>query len=294
MEKLYTPSGLTPDTFKNIQLGAGAFFVDVDLSSIKVDADGYAANITAAQFGAILDKAKQDGKSLGATSGGGTFNAVPEMEQIEVDGMTYPVIGSTVMYSWDITLATTVKEITAKNIKRYLATMETLPDGITVASTLTPGHYIPNLVWAGALISGELACINLKNVINTEGMAMTIADRGGASIPVSFRAHQADLQTMQYAPFRLIFFKTGAETPGMTDAQKLAADKTAVLSGAFEIPTAHQLDQTMMTAWVQGAVDSLISYTTADVDYTSGEYNVTLTIGTETPEKFIITVTEED
>jgi hypothetical protein len=291
MAGLYTPSGLTPNTFKNIQLGAGAFFVDVDLSGIDVDNEGY-ANKTAAELGEMLDAAKSAGKSLGATSGGGTFNAVPEMEQLEVDGMTYPVIGSTVMYSWEVTLATTVKEVTAKNIKRFLATMETLPDGITVSSTLTPGHYIPNLIWAGVLISGEIALIKLDNVINTEGMAMTIADRGGASIPVSFRAHQADLLTMQYAPFRMMFFKTEITLPGLTDAQKMAADKAVVMAGSFEIPLSYQTNQGTMTAWVQSAVENIIQYTNAVVEFYMGEYTVTLSIGSIPNEVFTINVTE--
>jgi hypothetical protein len=291
MSELYNPSGLTPDTFKNIQLGAGAFFVDVDMSSVTVDSDGY-ANIPVSEFGAILDAAKAAGKSLGATAGGGTFNAVPEMEQIEVDGMTYPVIGSTVMYSWEITLGTTVKEITAKNIKRYLATMEVLSDGITVASTLTPGHYIPNLIWVGALISGELACIVLKNVINTEGMAMTIADRGGATIPVSFRAHQSDLLTMQHAPFRMIFFKTGSGTD-LSIADRLAADRAAVESATLEIPIANQGNQSARSSWVRQTILGLVKHSSVNVSFLQTDmYEITLSIGAEEL-KFEITTTDE-
>jgi hypothetical protein len=261
------------------------------LSQIVVDNEGY-ANISVAELGDILNKAKADGKSLGATTGGGTFNAVPEMEQIEVDGMTYPVIGSTVMYSWDVTLATTVREITAKNIKRFLATMETLSDGITVASTLTPNHYIPNLVWVGALISGEIALINLKNVINTEGMAMTIADRGGASIPVTFRAHQSDLLTMQYAPFRMIFFKVEVTVPGISDAQKMAADRAILENAAFEIPVVYQTDQTTMTGWVQSAVNAQVQYVTAVVEFDAPDYRVTISLGNVPAQTFDLDVTE--
>jgi len=203
----YTPSGLTPNTFENVQLGAGAFYVNLDLTDIEVDSGGN-TKTTAEEFAVILEAAVAAGQSLGATNGGGTFNAVPEIEQIPVDGMTYPVIGSSVMYSWEVTLATTLKEITPENFKRVLATAAKVQEtgGMTVASTLTPAHYIPSVAWCGRMIDGRLACIVLENALNIAGMVMTINDRGGAEIPVTFRAHQADLSRMQFAPFQIIFF----------------------------------------------------------------------------------------
>lgn len=203
----YTPMGLSPDSFKNVQLGAGAFFINVDVSGITVDASSNTTT-TASDFADILQQALADGKSLGATNGGGTFNAVPEMEQIPVDGMTYPIVGSTVAYSWNVTLGTTIKEITPKNLKIVLPMSEVDEEtgGITASSTLLPSHYIPTVGWSGRLIDGRLAYIELQNALNIAGMAMTINDRGGAEIPVNFRAHQADMTRMQMAPFRIIFF----------------------------------------------------------------------------------------
>ena len=197
----YTPSGLTPTSFNEMQLGAGAFFVGID-------GEGISANTTAEEFAEVLQQALKDGKSMGATAGGGTFVATPEVRQIEVDGMTYPVIGSTVFDSWDIRLTTTIKEITKENLKRALATSETDPltGAIMINSSLLPEHYIPTLGWAGRLLDGRLLYIELQNALNTVGMTLTFVDKGEGSIAVEFRGHQSDLDKMQYAPCRVFFF----------------------------------------------------------------------------------------
>ena len=197
----YMPSGLTPTSFSEMQLGAGAFFVGIDSGNIT-------AGITAEDFAEVLQKALEDGKSMGATTGGGSFTATPEVRQIEVDGMTYPVIGSTVFDSWDISLSTTIKEITKQNMQRALATSETDPatGAILIGSTLTPAHYIKTLGWAGKLMDGRLMYIELQNALNTVGMTLTFVDKGEGSIAVEFRGHQSDLDQMQYAPCKIFFF----------------------------------------------------------------------------------------
>ena len=197
----YKPSGLTPNSFMEMQLGAGAFFVDIDTSSIT-------QSTTAADFAAMLETARQAGKTLGATTGGGTFVATPEVRQIEADDMTYPVIGSTVFDSWEIMLTTTIKEITKENLERVLSATATDPatGALMISSVLLPEHYIPRLGWAGIKGDGGLMYIEIHNALNTSGMTMTMANQGEASIPVEFRGHQSDLTMMQYAPCRVFFF----------------------------------------------------------------------------------------
>ena len=199
---VYTPSGLTPTSFNEMQLGAGAFFVGIDSTGIDADT-------SASQFADILQQALAEGKSMGATTGGGTFVATPEVRQIEADGMTYPVIGSTVFDSWDIRLTTTIKEITKQNLKRALATSEIDPatGAIVINSTLLPEHYIPTLGWAGRMLDGRLMYIELQNALNTVGMTLTFVDKGEGSIEVEFRGHQSDLDRMQYAPCRIFYFE---------------------------------------------------------------------------------------
>ena len=200
--------GLTPDSFKNMQLNAGAFFVDLDIDSVTIDT-------TAQEFSIILSDALVAGQCLGATSGGGSFVATPEVRQIEADGMRYPVIGSTVFDSWDVMLTTTLKEITKGNLAKALATSITDPvtGAIEICSDLMPDNYIPTLGWAGDMIDGRLMYIELKNVLNTAGVTLTFVDKGEGSIAVEYKAHQSDLLSMQKAPCRIFLFDCEVVTP---------------------------------------------------------------------------------
>ena len=204
----YTPSGLTPESFKNMQLDAGAFFVGLDVSSVT-------PTTTSDAFAVILQDAVTAGNCLGATTGGGSFQAVPEVRQIEADGMRYPVIGSTVFDSWEVKLTTTLKEITKDNLAYSLATSETdaTTGAIKINSTLLPDHYIPTMGWAGRLLDGRLIYIEIQNALNIVGTNLTFTDKGEGTIAVEFRAHQSDLTQMQYAPCRIYFFDVGAPTP---------------------------------------------------------------------------------
>lgn len=201
--------GLTPDSFKNMQLNAGAFFVGIDSSTIT-------GATTATEFGQMLVDARNAGKALGATTGGGTFNATPEVRQIEADGMRSPIIGSTVYDSWDITLTTTLKEITDQNLQYALATAEkdATTGAIKINNTLLPEHYIPILGWAGDLLDGRLIYVEIQNALNTAGMSLTFQDKGEGTIAVEFRGHQSDLENMDYAPVNIWIFEKGGGAQG--------------------------------------------------------------------------------
>jgi len=189
-----------------MQLGAGAFYVGIDSSAVT-------PGTTAEEFAEILEAARRDGKSLGATTGGGTFVAMPEVRQIEADDMTYAVIGSTVFDSWEVMLTTTIKEITPENLQRVLSATAIDPKtgAIMISSALSPEHYIPRLGWAGVKGDGGLIYIEIHNALNTTGMTMTTANMGEATIPVEFRAHQSDIASMQYAPCKIFFFDRAYE-----------------------------------------------------------------------------------
>lgn len=197
----YTPMGLTPESFKNMQLDAGAFYIGLDTSGITKDT-------TAAEFADMLQAALETGNCLGATTGGGSFQATPEVRQIEADGMRSPIIGSTVFDSWEVKLTTTLKEITRDNLAHSLATSETDPvtGAIIINNTLLPEHYIPTMGWAGRLVDGRLMYIEIQNALNIVGTNLTFTDKGEGAIAVEFRAHQADLTKMQYAPVKIYYF----------------------------------------------------------------------------------------
>jgi len=202
----YTPTGLTPQSIDNMQLDAGAFFVNLDTSGLTTES-------TAKEFADILQQGMESGKCLGATTGGGTFNAVPESRQIEADGLKFNPIGFTVYDAWNISLSTTMKEFSEANIKIAIPTAELMSDGsIGASSTLMLHHYIEKFMWAGRIGGGgRLLMIELDDVLNASGMSLTINNNGEGQVPVEFVAHQGDITRMQYAPFRIRFFELPEE-----------------------------------------------------------------------------------
>ena len=94
-------SGFTANTPKHLQLDAGAFLKNYDVSQ-----DTWAT-------------AKAT-KLIGATQGGGSFSAAPTVRAIEVDGVKGNAKGMEALDAWTVTLTANVKEITAESIKLAL------------------------------------------------------------------------------------------------------------------------------------------------------------------------------
>jgi len=197
----YRPSALTESTPLNIQLGAGAFFYELDMSSVT-------PATTAEEFAEILEAARLDGRSLGATRGGGEFNVSPEFETLEIDDMLFPLPGTVAITGLSVTLSTTILEVRKENLRRILpmSHIDEATGALTMSATLLPEHYIKNLVWAGSMASGDLMAIEITKALNTAGLSMTMAPTGGGSIPVEYTAHIADALNVQFAPFKIYEF----------------------------------------------------------------------------------------
>lgn len=198
-------TSLRPETFDNLQLNAGVFLVNFDASTYT-DA--------AALEDGILAALENGENILGATIGGGTFNATPSIRTIEADGMRYPVIGSTVNDMWTVKLNTTLKEVTPANFQRALIScdMDTSKASVTVLTVRTDieeKDYIPKLSWVGDTSKG-FVMIELDNALNLAGASFTFTDKGEGTLPVEFQAHVSELDQMDKAPFRVYFFDEAA------------------------------------------------------------------------------------
>lgn len=194
-------TGLTPATFQNLQLNAGALLVNFNV-------DDYAT--TAALKEALASELETRTNALGATRGGGSFVCTPTMRSVEADGKRSEFVGSTVNDGWTVKLTATLIETSPENVKRVLmsADFDTETEGKTVLRVRThikDDDYIPTLVWVGDTSKGYVV-IELSNVLNLSGANFTFTDKGEGTMPVEFQAHQADLQNQEYAPCRVIFF----------------------------------------------------------------------------------------
>lgn len=213
-------TGLTPQTFENLQLNSGVF----------MEGDNQAANMSLlAMIAHIRERIEKRVGVLGATIGDGSFQCTPEIRQMEANGMRYPVVGSTVNDLWTIKMTGTMKEITADNFKRVLASSdisENLEKGIKtvrVRTDIRKEDYIPKLWWFGDTSLG-LVRIELSNALNITGANFTFTDRGEGSLPFEFQAHHANLSDMDYAPFQIDFFFPIATADSATDKDQTQTD----------------------------------------------------------------------
>ena len=195
-------TGVQAASFTNLQLNAGVLLLHFDES---------ASGITSAQTlrTAVATAIATPANYFGATKGGGSFTATPTTRDIELDGMRWPIIGSTVIDMWDIRLAATLAEVGHTNFVKALAAATSSPSGnvttIQLKNTLASGDYISSVSWVGDLSDGRVCLIKLLNAVNIDGITLTWTDKGEGTYGVNFRAHASAL-TGDYAPCKIMFF----------------------------------------------------------------------------------------
>ena len=197
-------SGLTANTFERLQLNAGVFLKGVSYSALTTLDAVEAAIITAMETEAGY---------LGATVGGGSFECVPTMRQIEVDGMRSPVKGSQVIDSWSVKLKGTMKEVSPTRFSQAIPASEVSGTGakitVKIKQNLSDADYVDSLCWVGDTSKG-LVLINLANALNVSGATFAFTDKGEGSIPFEFQAHLASVGTDEYLPVEIVFFNEAA------------------------------------------------------------------------------------
>lgn len=188
-------SAFTKNTAKNMQLDAGLLVRGLDNI---LDFNGTIA----------------DDKKLGATSGGATFSATPEIRNTleGVDGAKGVYKDAIVIDNWEITLTATIKEMTAKNLQLAMATAD-IDSGDDKFDVLSPRmdikttDYLDNICWLGTMNgSTDPMIIELKNVMNTNGISFTAEDKGSGSVELELKAH-FDLSKPNEVPFKIYFPK---------------------------------------------------------------------------------------
>ena len=192
---------LRSDTFKNLQLNAGAFLIN-----FEYDTYTDATALRTALKTALADETK----ILGATRGGGTFVVSSEIREPDVDGKRYRFKGGAFVDSVDAYLGGTLVEIRADNLAKVLATGDVATSGekktLTMHTAIKESDYITNLCWIGDRSDGGLTLIGLKNALNNNGLTLTFADKDEATMPFEFHAYQGQVEDYDTAPFEVIFF----------------------------------------------------------------------------------------
>lgn len=192
-------TGVTANTSKHLQLDAGAFFKNWDVTT-----DTYAT---------------ASAKLIGATAGGGSFAAVPTIRRIEVDGLKGATKGFEALDEWEVTLTANVKELTADSLALALATANTTSakspatetsdnyDKITVSNEIADSDYLTNITWVGRLSGSSLPIvIVVKNVLCTNGLTLTTADKAEGVIALTLTGHY-DPSDLDAPPFEIYYPK---------------------------------------------------------------------------------------
>lgn len=195
MAKRNSYSGYTASTAKNLLLDAGAFFIDYD---VEVD---------------TFDTAVNAGKLLGATRGGGGFEAVPELREIEVDGLRGKGKGMTAIDEWEIKITANVLEVTKEGLAKALTASEVdtvtneTYDIIKAKNYINMEDYFDNLTYIGKISgSDEPMIIQIYNVMNTSGLTLETEDKSEAVIEMEFEGHY-DESDLDHPPFAIFFPK---------------------------------------------------------------------------------------
>lgn len=173
-------SGFTPNTSKNLQLDAGIL--------IK--------NLTdPASFDGTIPS---DAVKIGATSGGGQFDAIAEFRNLyeDLDGARGNYMDGNAIDNWDIKLTATVKEMTIENLMLALGVgdADTTTDNnyniVTARLNVKSSDYLKNVCWLGTMNgSDKPLIIELRNVLNTAGLSLKYSDKATGSIDLELKAH---------------------------------------------------------------------------------------------------------
>lgn len=193
-------TGLNANTFENLQLGAGVFLMNMDLTGMDT-----AEKIRLKAAEAVA----QNTMCLGATRGGGSFHCVPEWRQVEADGLRTPCVGSTVLDGWNIKLTGTLLEATPGAFAALMGAVDVTTSGsmttLRPRMTLTEEDHIPTLCWVGDTARG-MVLIELTHALNMKGMVLNFTDKGEGTMPFEFAAHALPGDEDDHAPCRVIFF----------------------------------------------------------------------------------------
>lgn len=188
MGKRYT--GYNEKTKQNRMTGAGAYYKNYDPTT---DTPSTAT-----------------AKLIGATKGGGSFMAKPNIRGIEIDGVPGKVMGMEEIDSWDVELAANVIEITAETIALALGasktTTSTTPANYTKIegkNTIDALDYEDNITFIGTVSGFDTpAIIQVFNALSMDGISLGMKDKDDAVIPMRWTGHY-DENSLDNPPFAI-------------------------------------------------------------------------------------------
>lgn len=188
-------SGFSKQTKENLLTGAGAFF-----KNFNVGVDTY-------------ESAKEAGKLIGATQGGGEFKAVATVRQIEADGVAGKAKGLELIDSWEVSQSMSLLETTPETIKLALgaADIDISSNGeyeiISGRSEIKDEDYLDNLTYIGTITGSDTpVIIQIFNALSTDGLNIKTEDKKEAVLGITVYGHYTE-DDLDSPPYRIYYPK---------------------------------------------------------------------------------------
>ena len=209
----------TPD---KLQLDAGEFWANFDIEAFLADAQDEMVDVTdLSDYGLNADPAIR----LGATEGGGSFDANRDRNEIEFDGQLGRTKGMVRRESVEPELSVELMEFTEQNLGFAIAGSETNDiddEAITDVIEITGGEikttdYIENVVFIGKRSDGKPVMFEVRNLL-VEAFSLDTDHGDEGTFEVNFQAHfdPEECTLDQYGakewvePWRLVMYSDDA------------------------------------------------------------------------------------
>ena len=216
-------AGVTPDTFKHMQPGAGAVLMDFDYKAI--------ASTGAFQESFIAALATPN--NLGGTRGGININVVPEKRQREVDGANVRFKGDSVIDGWECYLSCNLVEFTATTLKAAFPTADIDEDvadiaKIRIKTAISADDHKENICWIATTDFGYIM-FALHNALGQTTGEISSEAQGESTIPFRADGFVSDFAEIDYAPCDIWLVDMRG---GVIQRQKVGTEETETVETA--------------------------------------------------------------
>lgn len=194
---MWNKTGITKNTGNNMQLDAGVLVTGIDdVSKFNGEVDGVKVKI------------------VSATGADGSFTAVPEVRNLYegIAGARGQIVDGMVIDNWEIKLTVTLKEMTKETFKMAIGASDITDasalnsssfDKVTGRNHFKPTDFAKNVCWLGTQKGSDLPIIiEIKNVLNTNGLNFSFADKDSGGLEMELTAH-FDSDKPEEVPFAI-------------------------------------------------------------------------------------------
>lgn len=166
---------------------------------------------------------------IGASTGGGSFSAVPQIIKPDINGLRKYTKGFDRIHEWEVSVKLTNVEFNETGL--LLATGYGSAATLSTVTTITPAQgLIPDSEYADLWISGMTAdgkkyAIKLANAINENGIMMSFEERNNGKYDLELFANYT-IAALDTPPFEVIIDKS------VTTADAIALSTIAPADGS--------------------------------------------------------------